>query len=130
MFYYRDEFDPIQNGINLYGPNDIHWGGYLKIGALIICLRYSKITHKWHANIEWFGQRAKQNSVDFFINFACNTSHIELSRNRIKLDRKIESSVRDRVNYCALQSLCSNRNRRMFRQLHQSVMLTVSDTWE
>jgi hypothetical protein len=55
MFWVRAEGEHIRNGLNVYPLSDPrNFGGILRIGRLVLRLRYSKITKKIYSSATVF----------------------------------------------------------------------------
>lgn len=54
LFHWRDEGEPVRQGLNLYPlQSQHHVGGYLVIGALRLYARWSKIFRRLHLSASW-----------------------------------------------------------------------------
>jgi hypothetical protein len=61
MIYIRPEGTPTRQGLNLYPWSDSHSrGGLLRIGHLIVRLRWSLTAHRFFGGVEWIDPEQEQ----------------------------------------------------------------------
>ena len=54
MFHWRDEGEPVRQGLNVYPlRSPYHLGGYLQIWRLRLYLRWSKVSKRLFRRVEW-----------------------------------------------------------------------------